>query len=125
MRTGDVVLHRPSGEKWLVAMADEADIMPCGWPETVARVSDCEIVTAADDAEHIKVLREVARSRCGVRAHRCAYILSQLDAAYAAAAGFSPGSEALIQQPKWLRDFLIAGSFFGFALASLIWGLAK
>lgn len=46
---GDVVLHRPSGEQWTVAYADPArnDLGWFGWPEGIARLSDCELVEKA------------------------------------------------------------------------------
>ena len=46
-KCGDVVLHRPTGEKWLIAAADENDVMWCGWPEGRARTSDCELIEQA------------------------------------------------------------------------------
>lgn len=49
IRCGDTVLHRPSGEKWVVAAADPErdEIMWCGWPEGVAKLSDCELIDRA------------------------------------------------------------------------------
>lgn len=60
MRTGDHVLHRPSGETWVVAYVRGDDIASCGWPIHLARTSDCELVKAATDDEHSKLLREMA-----------------------------------------------------------------
>lgn len=53
-RCGDHVLHRPSGETWVVAYADPAtdDLAWAGWPNGLARLSDCEIVHRCTDAEH-------------------------------------------------------------------------
>lgn len=53
-RCGDTVRHRPSGETWIVAYADYEvnDLSPCGWPETVARITDCDLVRSASDDEH-------------------------------------------------------------------------
>lgn len=62
-RCGDHVLHRPSGEKWLVAWCEGDDLAWCGWPNGIARTSDCEIVHRADDTEHRKMAAEVAA--CG------------------------------------------------------------
>lgn len=58
MRAGDVVFHRPSGETWVLAYADGAYVSACGWPESEARASDCDLVEAATDEEHEKMLRE-------------------------------------------------------------------
>lgn len=45
-RCGDHVLHRPTGEKWVVAYADEKrdELAWAGWPVGTARLSDCELV---------------------------------------------------------------------------------
>lgn len=53
-RCGDVVYHRPSGERWLVAWADPAtdDLAWTGWPDGLARLSDCEIVRRCTDEQH-------------------------------------------------------------------------
>jgi hypothetical protein len=51
-RCGDHVLHRPSGETWLVAWCEGDDLAWCGWPNGMARTSDCEIVKRASDEEH-------------------------------------------------------------------------
>jgi len=51
-RCGDVVRHCPSGEEWLVAYADGDDVSPTGWPDCIAKASDCDLVRAATDEEH-------------------------------------------------------------------------
>lgn len=64
MRTGDVVFHRPSGETWVVAYADEerGELVPCGWPFTIAQISisDCDLREATNDAEHLALLKRLA-----------------------------------------------------------------
>ena len=54
IRCGDHVYHRLSHETWLVAYADyeRNDLAWSGWPEGVARLSDCRLIYAATDAEH-------------------------------------------------------------------------
>jgi hypothetical protein len=44
IRTGDTVLHRPTGESWVVAYVINDRLAWCGWPEGEAKASDCEIV---------------------------------------------------------------------------------
>lgn len=63
--TADAVLHRPSGEKWLVAVvkSENDELIPCGWPLSFARLSDCELVRAATDEQRMKLLREMAEMR--------------------------------------------------------------
>lgn len=56
MRTGDSVYHRPSGETWLVAFVRDDELVPCGWPFTYAKASDCELRRAATDEEHHALL---------------------------------------------------------------------
>ena len=55
---GDVVLHRPSGQKLVVAYADAArnDLGWCGWPEGIARLSDCELVEKATPQERARLI---------------------------------------------------------------------
>ncbi len=67
-RCGDRVLHRPSGETWVVAYVDGNDLAWCGWPDGLARTSDCDLVKAASDEDHLRLLREVAKSNTGRRA---------------------------------------------------------
>lgn len=53
-RCGDSVLHRPSGEEWVVAYADATqDVVAwAGWPNGRARLSDCTLVRPASDEQH-------------------------------------------------------------------------
>lgn len=60
MRSGDTVLHRPSGEKWSVAFVDGDKLVPRGWPLSYAKVSDCDLVRSCDDDTHETVLRDMA-----------------------------------------------------------------
>jgi hypothetical protein len=52
------VFHRPTGETWIVAFADpeRGELVPCGWPLTFAKLSDCELREQADDDEHEALL---------------------------------------------------------------------
>lgn len=67
MRAGDTVFHRPTGETWLLAWGDAArgEVSACGWPETIAKMADCDLVEACSDEEHVALLREVAASGRG------------------------------------------------------------
>lgn len=60
MKTGDHVIHKPSGEKWVVAYVRGDDIAWCGWPSGLARASDCEVVKVCTHAESKDLLREMA-----------------------------------------------------------------
>jgi len=46
---GSIVLHRPSGEEWIVGAVCElsGDLSPDGWPPTVSKASDCDLVEKA------------------------------------------------------------------------------
>lgn len=65
MRTGDTILHKPSGERWLVAAVSPTgdQIVCCGWPESVAPVTDCELIKSATDADHCELLARVCEGR--------------------------------------------------------------
>lgn len=43
---GDSVYHRPSGETWLVLGVNHKkdELCVAGWPPTIAKISDCELV---------------------------------------------------------------------------------
>ncbi len=56
MRAGDTVKHIPSGELWTVAVTRDGELIPMGWPESLAKQADCELVEAVDDDLHMKVL---------------------------------------------------------------------
>lgn len=60
MRTGDTVLHRPSGEKWSVAYVDGDELVPRGWPLSYAKTTDCDLVASCDDETHDTVMRDMA-----------------------------------------------------------------
>ena len=77
MRTGDVVRHIPSGEEWLVAWADSTELIACGWPETFAKVEDCELIEACSDDEHWTLVKAVAASRGSSRSIRCEHLLER------------------------------------------------
>lgn len=64
MRTGDIVLHRPTGEEWLVAWADPRSgyMAPCGWPTCQALIADCDLVERASDEKCSAIVAEVSRS---------------------------------------------------------------
>lgn len=57
--------HRPSKETWWVSAVspDGKELIPGGWPETIAKVSDCELMVAAPDEEHEAALDRVLQYR--------------------------------------------------------------
>ena len=69
-RCGDVVLHRPTGEQWVVAYVNGGRLAWCGWPQGEAALSDCELVKACDDIEHIKLLKACAELQNDLRGSR-------------------------------------------------------
>jgi hypothetical protein len=63
-RAADVVKHGPTGEEWVLACDQEReDVRPAGWPETLARASDCTLVEAASDVARLDMLGRVAAMR--------------------------------------------------------------
>lgn len=79
-RAGDIVFHKPTGEEWVVAYVDGDYLAWCGWPEGEAKLADCELVRAIDDADHLRWLRDIAASD-GKRARRAHAALAALEAA--------------------------------------------
>lgn len=65
IQCGDSVLHRPSGETWVVAAADhDSDsVMWCGRPEGWALISHCEINRRASRASSAKLHAELSGLR--------------------------------------------------------------
>lgn len=61
--TGDTVLHRPTGEEWLVAFVDNDRLAWCGWPEGFALLADCELLTKAAPGEREALLKQMAVMR--------------------------------------------------------------
>lgn len=43
---GDLVRHKPTGENWVVKKCNGEQLEPTGWPKTIARKSDCEMLQA-------------------------------------------------------------------------------
>lgn len=58
--TGDVILHKPTGERWVVAFVKDGRLTWCGWPEGTAALSDCELIEAATDEQRVRLLNEMA-----------------------------------------------------------------
>lgn len=56
MKAGDVVFHRPSGERWMLAYCDGDRLSACGWPESIAQAADCDLVTSCSPEKHREML---------------------------------------------------------------------
>lgn len=54
IRCGDTVLHKPSGETWVVAYAEDGRLSPSGWPACLAEIEDCEVVRRCTNEKHVK-----------------------------------------------------------------------
>lgn len=74
--TGDHVLHRPSGETWVVAYVREGRLSACGWPDEVVPAADCELVKKAD-AEQRQEWLEALASNGGHRGDYARRVLAQ------------------------------------------------
>ena len=61
MNTAGTVLHRPTGETWTVAYVHGDELCPCGWPETIAKISDCDLLREATQEERDDLLHELAQ----------------------------------------------------------------
>lgn len=88
IRSGDTVLHKSSGETWLVACCDGRELIACGWPMTFAKPSDCELLTACTDEKHREMLESwAAKSSYGTddRVTVCRHQLFELNRGYVGA----------------------------------------
>ena len=72
IRTGDAVVHGPTGETWVVAYADyeRGEIAWLGWPPGHAELSDCELEESCSDEEHKAVLVRLSEMRDDGRKRR-------------------------------------------------------
>lgn len=70
--TGDVVFHRPSGERWVVACVIGARLSWCGWPEGSGDLSDCSLLEKASPEKRLALLRQIADMPTG-NDHRARY----------------------------------------------------
>ena len=55
IKPNDIVLHKPSGEKWVVAgvNAHDGKLIPKGYPfPSVANISDCELIEGRYEFEY-------------------------------------------------------------------------
>ncbi len=77
--TGDSVIHRPTGETWLVAHVDGDRLYWCGWPPGCAALSDCTLVEKATPEARDKLIRDLAAMRPD---NRSGYDARQAFAAY-------------------------------------------
>jgi hypothetical protein len=76
LREGDIVDHGPTGETWVVSAVSGDELIPGGWPETIAKVADCTLVELGTDDDHRDM---VSRARVSsseyrgrwARAHHC------------------------------------------------------
>lgn len=75
--TGDYVLHKPSGECWIVACVQGNDLSWCGWPEGMARLIDCELIEKATPEYKEQLLHELANMN--YPDHRSRYAKYRLD----------------------------------------------
>jgi hypothetical protein len=65
IQPADVVKHNPSGETWVIAAVNGDEVMPCGWPESIAKAKDCVIVKKATDEAKQKMIESWAGKHSG------------------------------------------------------------
>lgn len=59
IRTGDTVLHQPTGETWVVAWCAGEELAPCGWPLCYAKREHCSLLKKASDEDHRNMVLRV------------------------------------------------------------------
>ena len=60
IETADIVKHGPTGEKWLVAYVERDKLCACGWPESLAQLSDCTLIKKATEEEKQQLTQSLA-----------------------------------------------------------------
>lgn len=69
IKPNDIVLHKPSGEKWVVAGVNAFDgkLIPKGYPfPSIANISDCELIEARYEFEYQEEDVIKALMQCGL-----------------------------------------------------------
>lgn len=64
-RCGDTVLHRPTGEEWIVAYAEGDYLAWAGWPNGLAKLADCDLVAVCTEEEHVEWVTRWAQKESG------------------------------------------------------------
>lgn len=74
IRAGDHVLHKPSGEDWIVMWANHETgyMAPAGWPACRARIEDVLLIRPVNDAGHNAFLDGLKRPAEGEAAEALA-----------------------------------------------------
>lgn len=62
-RTGDIVEFIPGGESWVVAWCDGKRVICCGWPCSIADVSDCAMLEEGKDSDCEDILKSMSEIR--------------------------------------------------------------
>lgn len=106
-RAGDRVKHAGTGETWVLACdQQDNDVLPAGWPETLAKATHCRLVEAATDAARREMLTRVSQARPGVDSGRRSRLAAaQLVAVVSGApppapAFFDPGPSRYDAEPE-------------------------
>lgn len=62
IRPEDFVLHKPSGEEWVVAGVSGNKIIPCGYPfPSMANLADCELLESRNLPQPDEVKKALRR----------------------------------------------------------------
>lgn len=59
--TGDKVHHAPTGEDWLVAFVEGENLVPLGWPQTIAKLADCTLLEKATQEDRAMWRKDLLR----------------------------------------------------------------
>lgn len=65
IRLGDIVIHGPSGEEWVVLYCNGINLAPMGWPPCEAKVSDCTVTERCTDKQHARWIERLKASPRG------------------------------------------------------------
>lgn len=64
IRPGDFVLHKPSGEEWVVCGVNhnKGELIPCGYPfPSYAQIDDCVLVESRNKHQTDEMKKALAR----------------------------------------------------------------
>lgn len=70
IKPNDIVLHKPSGERWVVAGVNAFDgkLIPKGYPfPSIANIKDCELIEGRYEVEYQDEDMIKALMQCGMK----------------------------------------------------------
>lgn len=76
IKTGDIVIHIPTGEHWTVACINGDSLSWYGWQEGTAKLSDCKLIKSCSEEVELETLKRL--KKLSGKDHRKEYAIKRL-----------------------------------------------